>query len=186
MGIEGLRSQASEVQHGFAALVRIAAEVEERHGDRIFDTADELWLAPEHQSRMLAVIIWSDLIGSAPELIVRLRDEVSADTDWRVQEMLARGFDAWCTATGWEASLPTIHSWLADRRPNVRRAATEGPRVWTRRPYFKQNPGEAVRILSGRLNDPNDYARRSAENALRDVLKRFPQLAPAGVEGLVR
>jgi hypothetical protein len=178
MSVDGLRSQAREVQNGFKPLLALGAQIEQRYGDGAADVAAELWLAPEHQSRMLAVIIWGDVIAQHPELLARLRHEVSADEDWRVHELLARSFCAWCTATGWEEALPTLASWLADDRAAVRRAATEGPRVWTRREYFKQHPEHAVRMLLAAVDDPDDYARRSAENALRDVLKRQPQLAP--------
>ncbi|MCU1415253.1 MAG: hypothetical protein JWN80_2593 [Microbacteriaceae bacterium] len=176
MTVEGLRSRAREVQHGFKDLVAMATDIETRHADEVLRIADELRAAPEHQARMLAIIIWGDLAGQHPELITRLRDDVSPDPDWRVQEMLARSFTAWCTANGWEASVPTIASWLADPRPHVRRAATEGPRVWTSRDYFRAHPEIAVGMLRGQLDDPDDYARRSAENALRDVLKRYPRL----------
>lgn len=176
MSIEGLRSRAREVQHGFKDLVAMAAEIEERHDDPL-KTAEELWGCPEHQSRMVAVIVWGDLAFRHPELLDRLRTEVSRDADWRVQEMLARSLTRWCADTGWAAAVPTLVDWLADPRANVRRAATEGPRVWTSRDYFRQHPDEAVRILRGQLADPDDYARRSAENALRDVLKRYPTLA---------
>jgi hypothetical protein len=176
MDIAALRSRASEVQHGFTSLVAMADEIEA--GGDALDVADELWAAPEHQARMVAVMIWGDLAAGHPELLLRLRDEVSEDDDWRVQEILARALTAWCTATGWEAAVPTLESWLGDRRPHVRRAATEGPRVWTSRDYFRAHPEIAVAMLRAQLDDPDDYARRSAENALRDVLKRYPRLVP--------
>ena len=47
----------------------------------------------------------------------------------------------------------------------------------TSRDYFTRRPAEAADILKAQLDDPDPYARRSAENALRDVVKRFPDLA---------
>ena len=46
-------------------------------------------------------------------------------------------FDLHCKAIGYETTLPLIQDWLSDSRANVRRAASEGLRVWTSRPYFQ-------------------------------------------------
>ena len=43
-------------------------------------------------------------------------------------------FDLHCKAIGYETTLPLIQDWLSDSRANVRRAASEGLRVWTSRP----------------------------------------------------
>jgi HEAT repeat protein len=125
MSVEGLRSRAREVQHGFKPLVALAAEIEERHIDDVLEVADGLWDTPDHQSRMVATTIWGDLASRHPELLDRLRNDVSADPDWRVHEMLARAFATWCIGTGWESARPTLASWLSDERPTVRRAATD-------------------------------------------------------------
>ena len=175
MDLDDLRARAVGVEHGFAPLVALSKELKQ-DGDPLA-AAGVLWRQPEHQLRMIAVILWGDFAFEHPDLLGRLRDEASADPDWRVQEMLARSLTTWCTTTGWETALPTLRSWLADERPNVRRAATEGPRVWTSRDYFRARPAEAASILRAQLDDPDPYARRSAENALRDVVKRFPDLA---------
>jgi hypothetical protein len=177
MSVDGLRSRARDVRNGFRALVDLAAEIEDRHAADVLDVADRLWRAAEHQSRMVAVIMWGDLAADHPELLERLRDDASADPDRRVRQLLARSFAVWCSATGWEAALPTIESWLVDPRPTVRRAATERTRDWTGRPYFKSHPQEAVRMLTPRLQDPDDDVRYAAENALREVLRRHPELA---------
>ena len=41
-----------------------------------------------------------------------MRDEVSKDDNWRVQEVLAKAFDEFCKQTGYEKSLPVIDEWL--------------------------------------------------------------------------
>ena len=48
-----------------------------------------------------------------------MRDEVSKDDNWRVQEVLAKAFDEFCKQTGYEKSLPVIDEWLQNTNPNV-------------------------------------------------------------------
>ena len=62
--------------------------------------------------------------------------------------------------------------WLADSSPNVRRAFTEGLRIWTGRPYFHNHPEVAIQLLSQLRNDESEYVRKSVGNALRDISKK--------------
>lgn len=78
--------------------------------------------------------------------------------------------------TGYEKSLPILDEWLNHQNPNTRRAVTEGLRIWTSRPFFKENPTEAINRLSGLKEDPSEYVRKSVGNALRDISKKFPEL----------
>ena len=64
--------------------------------------------------------------------------------------------------------VPLLADWLSDTNPNVRRAVSEGLRVWTSRPYFKDNPAVAINLLSTRKNDNSEYVRKSIGNALKD------------------
>ena len=105
-----------------------------------------------------------------------LKERVSCDENWRVQEMLAKSFDFICKERGYERTLPLIAEWLADGHPNVVRAVTEGLRIWTRGPIFKEHPLEAVAFLSRHKADSSEYVRKSVGNALRDISKKFPQL----------
>ena len=105
-----------------------------------------------------------------------MKERVSRDENWRVQEMLAKSFDFICKERGYERVLPLIAEWLADGHPNVVRAVTEGLRIWTSRPYFKEHPLEAVVFLSKHKADSSEYVRKSVGNALRDISKKFPQL----------
>ena len=73
-------------------------------------------------------------------------------------------------------AVPLIASWLSDTNPNVRRAASEGLRVWTSRPYFKDHPSVAIRLLSDRKTDSSEYVRKSIGNALKDISKKYPEL----------
>ena len=44
------------------------------------------------------------------------------------------------------------------------------------RPYFKDNPNEAIRRIVALKEDPSEYVRKSVGNALRDISKKFPEL----------
>ena len=105
-----------------------------------------------------------------------MRDEVSKDNNWRVQEVLAKAFDEFCKNTGYETALPIIDEWLKNSNPNTRRSVIEGLRIWTSRPYFRENPTEAIRRISALKGDTSEYVRKSVGNALRDISKKFPDL----------
>lgn len=90
--------------------------------------------------------------------------------------MLAKAFDYYCAALGYESALPEVESWLSDPDPKLNRAVIEGLRVWTGRPYFKQHPEVAVRMISTHRGNESEYLRKSVGNALRDIWKRHPEL----------
>ena len=128
-----------------------------------------------YQVRMYSVFLF-DHLSSYEEILIFMRDEVSKDDNWRVQEVLAKAFDEFCKQTGYEKSLPVIDDWLQNNNPNVRRAVTEGLRIWTSRPYFKDNPDEAIKRIATLKEDSSEYVRKSVGNALRDISKKFPEL----------
>ena len=128
-----------------------------------------------YQVRMYSVFLFGHL-SSYEEILIFMRDEVSKDENWRVQEVLAKAFDEFCKQTGYEKSLPVIDEWLQNNNPNVRRAVTEGLRIWTSRPYFKDNPDEAIKRIATLKEDSSEYVRKSVGNALRDISKKFPEL----------
>ena len=66
--------------------------------------------------------------------------------------------------------------WLKNSNPNTRRSVIEGLRIWTSRPYFRENPTEAIRRISTLKGDTSEYVRKSVGNALRDISKKFPDL----------
>ena len=131
-----------------------------------------------YQVRMYAVFLLGHL-SQEEEILNFLRDEVSKDDNWRVQEVLAKAVDEFCATRGYEQALSVIDQWLNDSRPHVRRAVTEGLRIWTSRPYFRDNPCEAIERLSRLRSDSSEYVRRSVGNALRDISKKFPDLVAA-------
>lgn len=62
---------------------------------------------------------------------------------------------------------------------NVRRAVSEGLRVWTSRPYFKDNPQAAIELLAAHKSDESAYVRKSIGNAIRDISKKHSKLVSA-------
>ena len=131
-----------------------------------------------YQVRMYGVFLFGYL-SEQNDILVFMRDEVSKDDNWRVQEVLAKAFDEFCKKTGYEKALPIIDEWLENNNPNTRRAVTEGLRIWTSRPYFKDNPNEAIRRIANLKEDTSEYVRKSVGNALRDISKKFPGLIKA-------
>jgi 3-methyladenine DNA glycosylase AlkC len=105
-----------------------------------------------------------------------LRSHVSKDKDWRVQETLAKAFDQYCNDVGYKKALPVIKDWLSDANPNVRRAVTEGLRIWTGRDYFREHPDVAIKFLSQLKMDESEYVRKSVGNALRDISRKHKDL----------
>ena len=130
------------------------------------------------QVRMYGVFLFGYL-SEQDDILAFMRDEVSKDDNWRVQEVLAKAFDEFCKKKGYEKALPIIDEWLSNNNANTRRAVTEGLRIWTSRPYFKDNPNEAIRRIASLKEDTSEYVRKSVGNALRDISKKFPELIEA-------
>ena len=128
-----------------------------------------------YQVRMYGVFLFGYL-SEQDDILAFMRGEVSKDDNWRVQEVLAKAFDEFCKKIGYEKALPVIDEWLKNNNPNVRRAVTEGLRIWTIRPYFKENPSEAIRRIAALKDDYSEYVRKSVGNSLRDISKKFPEL----------
>lgn len=180
MSHENLIAELRTVEHGFGPIRDHAVAIfNDREPDAAMTLAQEFLESDVHQVRMLATLLLGMLAHCHPDIPEILRDRVSADDDWRVQEMLAMAFDTWCRDTGYESALPVIREWLADPRPNVRRAVSEGLRPWTSRPWFKQRPEQAIALLALRRDDPSPYVRKSAGNALRDISRKHPDLIRA-------
>ena len=132
-----------------------------------------------YQVRELAVFVLGNIADQLPEALEILRETVGKDGNWRVQEILAKAFDRFCSDNGYEKSLPTVKAWLGNENPNVRRAVTEGLRIWTNRDYFKTHPATAIELLANLRCDPSEYVRKSVGNALRDISRKHPGLVQA-------
>jgi heat repeat domain protein len=177
--VEGLEREFSAIERGFLREQRRArsdyASFDPEQARRVAFLA---YRSEVYQVRMYAVFLLGHL-SQESDVLSFLRDDVSADSNWRVQEVLAKAFDDFCAVRGYEAALPVIDEWLSDPRPNVRRAVTEGLRIWTRRPYFRDHPGDAIARLSKLRSDASEYVRKSVGNALRDISKKHPELVVA-------
>jgi 3-methyladenine DNA glycosylase AlkD len=138
--------------------------------------AKQLFESEIYQARSLATFIFGRLAVDSNETIKFLKRHVSKDNDWRVQEILAKAFDRYCANVGYEQTVPVIKEWMADSLPNVRRAVTEGLRIWTGRPFFRDQPEIAIQFLSQLRNDESEYVRKSVGNALRDISKKHKEL----------
>ena len=129
-----------------------------------------------YQVRSLAVFLLGFISSKDSAALHILRTEVSNDTSWQVQEILAKSFDQYCKDTGYEQSLPVITEWLNDKNPTVCRAVTEGLRIWTGRPFFKTNPQIAIQLISQHKAHQSEYLRKSVGNSLRDISKKHKEL----------
>ncbi len=181
--IDELIERAQKTQHGFVDIRNAADEIiADNSPDEALKLAQALYHSDVYQARALATFLYGHLAADSPECFQILHDVVSMDSDWRVQEILAQAFDRFCATIGYEQALPIIESWLADANFNVRRAASEGLRIWTGRPYFRDHPESAVRLLSALKGDSSEYVRKSVGNALRDISRKHADLIQAEVK----
>ena len=139
-----------------------------------WEFAMECYNCELHYIQMLGVYILG-LIGNQEGLYF-LKNTVSKNPAWQIQEFLAMAFDSYCKKNGYENSLDTINEWFSDENANVRRAVTEGLRIWTKRPFFKDKPDTTIKLLSKYKTDESEYVRKSVGNALKDISKEYPEL----------
>jgi 3-methyladenine DNA glycosylase AlkD len=167
----------SRIKNGFKPI--------EFEAKNIFDSNtlhDSMTLAKDllkseiYQVRCLAVFILGFAASADLKALNILKTEVSRDSSWQVQEILAKSFDQYCNNIGYEKSIVTIKEWLGDSNPNVCRAVTEGLRIWTSRPYFKTNPEVAIHLISQHKSSDSEYLRKSVGNSLRDISKKHKEL----------
>ncbi|BFL72183.1 MULTISPECIES: DNA alkylation repair protein [Anaerococcus] len=174
--ISSLEEEFSLIEHGFKEEEKRALEdYKSSDNQYIKKLALLAYKSNVYQVRMYGVFLLGHL-SDDDEILTFMRDEVSKDDSWRVQEVLAKAFDEFCKKIGYEKALPIIDEWLENDNPNTRRAVTEGLRIWTSRPYFKENPNEAIERLVNLKEDSSEYVRKSVGNALRDISKKFPEL----------
>lgn len=174
--ISSLEEEFSLIEHGFKEEEKRALEDYKSNDNQyIKKLAFLAYKSNVYQVRMYGVFLLGHL-SDDDEILTFMRDEVSKDDNWRVQEVLAKAFDEFCKKIGYEKALPIIDEWLENDNPNTRRAVTEGLRIWTSRPYFKENPNEAIERLVNLKEDSSEYVRKSVGNALRDISKKFPEL----------
>lgn len=174
--IKNLENEFSLIQNGFKEQEKRALnDFKSNDPSYIKELAYSAYKSDVYQVRMYGVFLFGYL-SDDKEILNFMRDEVSKDSSWRVQEILAKAFEEFCKKTGFKEALPVIDEWLSNNNPNTRRAVSEGLRIWTNRPYFKENPLEAIKRLSSLKQDSSEYVRKSAGNALRDISKKYPDL----------
>ncbi|KGL50287.1 DNA alkylation repair protein [Porphyromonas cangingivalis] len=177
MEIDNILNKIQQIEHGFQHILDGANEILSAYSEKqCFELALTLFEHEAYQTRMLATTILGKLATEDNNALCFLKEQVSTDENWRVQEMLAKAFDEVCKHRGYEASLPLIEEWLNDNNPNVIRAVTEGLRIWTSRPYFKENPSVAIALISKHKAHESEYLRKSVGNALRDISKKHSEL----------
>lgn len=144
--------------------------------DDCFNMGIELYQSDNFQIQEVGVFLLGYSAHHNASALSFLKNTVSQHDSWKVQEILAMAFDNHCKIIGYEAALPLIKEWLNSDCANVRRAVSEGLRVWTSRPYFKDNPQIAIQLLSAKREDKSEYVRKSVGNALRDISKKYPEM----------
>lgn len=174
--IKSLEQEFSLIKSGFKKEEKRAlADYKNNDRDYIKKLAFLSYESKVYQVRMYSVFLFGYLSDDS-DILIFMRDKVSKDDNWRVQEVLAKAFDEYCKNKGYENSMPVVDEWLSSDNPNTRKAVTEGLRIWTSRPYFKENPQEAIKRLAPLKEDASEYVRKSVGNALRDISRKFPEL----------
>ena len=174
--ILSLEKEFSLIENGFKVKEKRAlADYQSNDNAYTKELAFLAFKSNVYQVRMYSVFLFGYL-SEQDDILAFMRDKVSKDDNWRVQEVLAKAFDEFCKKIGYEKALPVIDEWLKNTNPNTRRAVTEGLRIWTSRPYFKDNPDEAIKRIATLKEDSSEYVRKSVGNALRDISKKFPEL----------
>ena len=174
--IRSLEQEFSLIKNGFKEEEKRALS-DYKNNDRDYSKklAFLSYESKVYQVKMYSVFLFGYL-SSDTGILKFMRDELSKDDNWRVQEVLAKAFDEYCKNIGYENAIPVIDEWISSDNPNTRRAVTEGLRIWTSRPYFKGNPQEAIKRLAALKEDTSEYVRKSVGNALRDISRKFPEL----------
>jgi 3-methyladenine DNA glycosylase AlkC len=181
--LQSLIQRVQKTQHGFTDIQKAAEEVFVGHSKvETLSLAKELFASEVPQARMLATFLFGKLAAKSKESFTFLRKRVGQDKDWRVQEILAQAFDQYCKDRGYEKTLPVIEDWLKDPSPNIRRAVTEGLRIWTTRDYFREHPEVAIRLLGQLHADESEYVRKSVGNALRDISRKHKESVQAELQ----
>jgi len=175
--IQNIIDRITAIEHGFRHIESEAINlVQPRSVDECRKLAEDLFESKQYQVRCLAVFILGYLAANDPFALALLKTKVSRDSNWRVQEILAKAFDQYCKEVGYKQAMPTIIDWLKDVNPNVCRAVTEGLRIWTNRPYYSSHPDIAIRLIAQHKASDSEYLRKSVGNALRDISKKHPEL----------
>ena len=110
--IASLEKEFSLIENGFKEEEKRALS-DYRSNDKEFvkKLAFLAYNSNTYQVRMYGVFLFGYL-SEQNDILTFMRDEVSKDDNWRVQEVLAKAFDEFCKNTGYEKALPIIDDWL--------------------------------------------------------------------------
>lgn len=177
MKIDDILNRIIKIEHGFKHILAGADEILTSYSrEHCYALALELFKHDAYQVRMLATTILGRLACEECDALIFLKDKVSRDENWRVQEMLAKAFDEVCRHRGYGASLSLIEEWLRSDNPYICRAVIEGLRVWTSRPFFREHPSVAIALIAQHKAHKSQYLRKSVGNALRDISKKYVRI----------
>lgn len=129
-----------------------------------------------YEVRFFGALLLGPIAAKNLHYLDYLKNVYCCDENWRVQEANAKAFDLFCENYGYEKAIPIIKEWMNDDNENVRRAVSEGLRVWTSRPYFCDHPEVAIELLSLLRNDSSLYVRKSVANCFSDISKKHTEM----------
>jgi 3-methyladenine DNA glycosylase AlkD len=175
--MQSIIEQLSKLEHGFKPIETEAQNIYKlKTTNECLTISNELLKNDVYQVRSLAVFLLGYIASKDFAALQILKNIVSLDLSWQVQEILAKAFDQYCNDIGYEKALPAIKEWLSSDNPKVCRAVTEGLRIWTGRPYFITNPQIAIQLISQHKANESEYLRKSVGNSLRDISKKHKEL----------
>lgn len=106
--ILNLEKELSLIENGFKEQEsRALADYKAKGAAHCKELAYLAYGSNVYQVRMYAVFLFGHL-SDREEILAFMRDEVSKDENWRVQEVLAKAFDEFCKKIGYEQALLTI------------------------------------------------------------------------------
>ena len=166
-----------KTEHGFKAFEQEANVIVNSNSiTRSKEIALDLLKSDFYQVRCCAIFILGLIATKNRSVLLLLQEHACLDESWQVQEIIAKAFDQFCADNGYENSLPEIKGWLRHKNPKVCRAVTEGLRIWTNHPYFKEHPQIAIQLIGQHKASESEYLRKSVGNSLRDISKKHSEL----------
>ena len=116
--IEELIRRVQETKHGFKDIRAMAEKAMwSTTPEESFRLAEKLFASDIHQARVLATFILGQLAAKCSKSLDFLETRVSHDSDWRVQEILAKAFDGYCSDIGYGKAFPVIGESAGEQIP---------------------------------------------------------------------
>jgi len=118
--INDILNHILRIENGFKHINDGATEIMKMYPPKqCFELALDLFKHEAYQARMLATTLFGLLAVENDNALRFLKEQVSTDENWRVQEMLAKAFDEVCKHRRYEASLPLIEEWINDNNQST-------------------------------------------------------------------